>query len=80
MVIPLVHELWKTSQQSYSLLAGTASSTIKMLVGKCHTGHYNLIERFFKAILDDTRLQVTADEGREVMRVYEKIVSGLNSC
>jgi len=62
-------------QQSYSLLAGTASSTIKMLVGKCHTGHYNLIERFFKAILDDTRLPVTADEGREVMRVYESVIA-----
>jgi predicted dehydrogenase len=62
-------------QQSYSLLAGTTSSTIKMLIGKCHTGHYTLIERFFKAVQDDTMLPVTADEGREVMRVYESVIA-----
>jgi len=65
-------------QQGFSLLAGTASSTIKMLFGKCHTGHYTLIERFIKAVQDDIEPPVTMEEGREVIRVYEQIISELS--
>lgn len=66
-------------QQGFSILAGTTSTTINILLGRFHTGHYTLIERFIQATQDGIEPPVTMEEGREVMRVYEKITAQIGS-
>lgn len=58
---------------SYQQLACTAFIAFNTMLGKHHTGHRTLIERFVEAIRNDTQPPVTGEEGREVVRVLEKI-------
>jgi predicted dehydrogenase len=43
------------------------------MLGRHRTGHHNLIERFAEAVRNDTAPSVSGEEGREVVRVLEKI-------
>jgi predicted dehydrogenase len=70
--------LWRALDnlsQSYQQLACTASTAAKTLLGKYRSGHGMLIQRFIQAVRDDSRVPVTGEEGKEVVRVLEKINS-----
>lgn len=59
--------------QSYKQLACTASIAFNTMLGKHHSGHRTLIEKFAESILNDTAPPVPGEEGREVVRLLEKI-------
>jgi predicted dehydrogenase len=59
--------------QSYKQLACTASIAFNTMLGKHHSGHHTLIEKFAESILNDTAPPVPGEEGREVVRLLEKI-------
>ncbi len=63
--------IWTAFQWS----AGTASTTLNVILGRHHDGHYNLIKRFIESLRDDTELPVTVEEAREAVRLYEAITS-----
>lgn len=56
-------------------LAGTASGALRVALRPYGIGHHNLIERFVESLRNDTELPVTAEEGREVTRLYQAIAS-----
>jgi len=60
---------------AYQWLADTASIALRVALRRYHTGHYHLIERFIESLQNNTELPVTAEEGREVMRLYQAITS-----
>ena len=59
--------------QSYQQLACTASIAFNTLLDKHHSGHHTLIEKLAESILNDTAPPVPGEEGREVVKVLEKI-------
>ncbi len=59
--------------QSYQQLACTSSIAFNTMLGKHHSGHRTLIQRFTESILNNTTPPVPGEEGREVVRVLEKI-------
>lgn len=59
---------------SVQLASQTALNGARWIVGRYHTSHYTLISQFIRAILTNTEPPVTPEEGREVVRVFEKIV------
>ncbi|MFC1847865.1 Gfo/Idh/MocA family protein [Chloroflexota bacterium] len=59
--------------QSYQQLACTASTVANTRLGRLHSGHRVLIERFIESVQNDTRPPVTGKEGKEVVRVLEII-------
>ena len=61
--------------QSLSILASTVSTTLSVISGRFHWGHYILIQRFIESIQNDTEPPVTVEEAREVIRVLEKITA-----
>ncbi|MCK4823043.1 hypothetical protein KA005_45195, partial [bacterium] len=65
--------------QGFSILANTIFATLSVLSGKFHWGHYNLIQRFIESIQNDTEPPVTGEEGREVVRVLEKITAQIGN-
>ncbi len=67
----LLANLSESSQQ----IAGAISRALKVISGRHYSGHYTLIRRFIESVEDDTESPVTAEEAREVVRVYEKITS-----
>lgn len=74
--------LWRALEnvsQSYQQLACTASAAVNTVLGKRASGHGILIGKFVQAIRDDGQVPVTVEEGREVVRVLEKITSQIES-
>ena len=65
--------------QSFSILASTVSATLGVISGKFHNGHYTLIRRFIESIQNDTEPPVTGEEGREVVRVLEKVTAQIGN-
>lgn len=63
----------------YQIGAGIVSNAVKMVLGldRPGRGHEVLIERFVDSVLTDQRPPVTAEEGRETIRVMELIVQKL---
>jgi len=74
--------LWRALEnvsQSYQQLACTASAAVNTVLGRRASGHGILIGKFVQAIRGDGQVPVTAGEGREVVRVLEKITSQIES-
>jgi predicted dehydrogenase len=74
--------LWRALDnlsQGYQQVACTASSAINTVLGRRHSGHCVLIGKLIKAIQEDTPPPVTGEEGREVVRLLEKITSQIDS-
>jgi len=65
--------------QSYQQWACIASATFNTVLGRHHTGHRTLIEKFIESVLNDTAPPVTGEEGREVVRVLEKIAAQIST-
>ena len=63
--------IWTASQ----LLTGTALTTLNVILGRFHDGHYTLIQRFTESLQNGTKPPVTEEEAREVMRLYQAITS-----
>ncbi len=61
--------------QSFSILASTVSTSLSVISGKFHNGHYTLIQRFIESIQNDTEPPVTLQEARDVVEVVEKITA-----
>jgi 2-alkyl-3-oxoalkanoate reductase len=60
-------------RQDYQQLTCISSAAFNSMLGRHRTGHHNLIERFAEAVRNDTAPPVSGEEGREVVRVLEKI-------
>jgi len=65
--------------QGVRQLTGTVSTALKVILGRLGSGHYNLIQRFIESIQNDTESPVTAEEAREVVRVFEEITGQIGS-
>ena len=61
--------------RGFQQLAGTAATTLSVILGHYHSGHYTLIQRFIESLQNDTELPVTVEEARELVRLYEVITS-----
>ncbi len=59
--------------QGYQLFACTTYAGLNTLLGRQHSGHHTLIEKFIESIRNDTEPPVTGEEGKEVVRVLERI-------
>jgi len=59
--------------QNYQQLACISSAAFNSMIGRHRTGHHNLIERFVEAVRNDTAPPVSGEEGKEVVRILEKI-------
>jgi len=58
--------------QSFQILGGLASSGIRTMLGK-YGGHRLLIDEFIRSVQNGTEPPVTAQDGREVVRLMKKI-------
>ncbi|MCL0094972.1 Gfo/Idh/MocA family oxidoreductase [Dehalococcoidia bacterium] len=72
---PVSHAL-ENLNQSFQIVAGLASNGIKAMLGK-YGGHRLLINEFMQSIQNGAEPPVTAQDGREVVRVMEKITDGI---
>lgn len=63
----------KNLSRSFQQVVSTASATLNLVIGRHHNGHYTLIRRFIASIQNAAEPPVTGDEGREVVRVLQKI-------
>ena len=60
-------------QQVFSLLTCTAGTTLNVLTGRFHSGHFNIIRGFVQSIRNNTNAPVSVEQAREVIRVLEGI-------
>ena len=60
-------------RQGFQLLGGTAAAIFNVISGRYAAGHETLIRRFIQSMIEGTELPVTAEEGREVVRIVENI-------
>lgn len=65
--------------QGYQLLACTTYAALNTLLGRQHSGHHTLIEKFVESIRNNTKPPVTGEEGKEVVRVLERITAQMNT-
>lgn len=66
-------------RQGFQLLGGTASAVFNVISGRYATGHETLIRLFVQSMREGTELPVTAEDGREVVRVVEQIAAHVES-
>ena len=59
--------------QGYQLLSHTAYAAANVLLGRQRNGHFILIEKFVEAVKNDAEPPVTGEEGKEVVRILEKL-------
>ena len=59
------------------IIKGVVSNTFKVILGKPMLGHDIMIEEFVKSVVNDQQVPVTPQEGRETVRILEKIVEKL---
>jgi len=64
--------------QNWQVSIGTALTAGRIAAGRHHYGHLALIQKFVESISRQTEPPVTAEEGREVTRLCEEIISQLN--
>ena len=64
---------WENLGQCLSLLQCSAGTTISVLTGRFHSGHFTIIKRFAESIRDGTDQPVSIEQAREVIRVLESI-------
>ena len=61
--------------QSLSILTNTTSTTLNVITGKFHCGHYTLIRQFIQSIQNNSEPPVTFQQARDVIEVLEKITA-----
>ena len=60
--------------QSLQRLTNIGFVAFKVTLGRHYTGHYTLISKFVDCILNNSDLPVSAQDGKEVISVFEQIV------
>jgi len=71
-------ELVKTSlSTTWQIKKGLVANGLRVATGQFRVGHEMVIEQFVDSVLNDTKLPITGEEGRETVRVMEKIVQRL---
>jgi predicted dehydrogenase len=63
--------------QAFSILGNSLLTTLSVVTGRFHTGHYTLIKEFLESVENDTEPPVTIDESRNVIEVLEKVARSL---
>ena len=63
--------------QSIDVTIKTIATSMKVISGNFHSGHYTLIQRFIKSIQNNTEQPVSWREARHVIEVLEQITSHL---
>lgn len=66
--------------QAFSILGSSLLTTLNVITGRFHTGHYTLIKKFIESVVNDTEPPVTIEESRNVIVVLEKVACSLLSC
>ncbi|RLI45002.1 hypothetical protein DRO69_06130 [Candidatus Bathyarchaeota archaeon] len=64
--------------RALQILVSTLSAGIKLAMGK-HTGHPILISKFIESVQNNKEPPVTAEHGRDVVRVWEKVINQVNA-
>jgi predicted dehydrogenase len=64
---------WQNLEQSLQRLAGTASTTLRVISGNFRDGHRALIQQFSESLQSGSKPPVTIEEAREVVRLYQAI-------
>ena len=59
--------------QVFSLLVCTAETTLSVVTGRFHSGHFTIIRSFIQSIRNNTDAPVSMEQAREVIRVLEGI-------
>lgn len=67
-----------SAKESAQMLAGTAATALRFASGRFKSTHEILIARFVESIRDGAQSPVTAEEGRETVRVLNRIVNRLD--
>ncbi len=60
------------------ILGGIMCNGLKVITGRFKVGHDTVVELFIDSIINNTEPPVTGEDGREVIRVMEILVSKLN--
>ena len=60
--------------QMFQILTSTVSTGVRVISGK-HGAHRLLINEFIQTIQNGTKPPITAEDGREVLRIWERITS-----
>jgi len=63
--------------QAFSILGSSLLTTLDIITGRFHTGHYTLIKKFIESVINDTEPPVTIEESRNVIMVLEKVACSL---
>ena len=62
-------------RQCLSILQCSASTTLNVLMGRFHSGHYNIISRYAKSIRGEGEQPISIEQAREVIRVLELVTA-----
>jgi predicted dehydrogenase len=65
------------SSQLFKMIGNTLSISLKALQGKA-SAHYSFISRFFDSLFEDSEPPATGEDGRENVKILEKICNQLN--
>ncbi len=69
---------WQNVEMAFQRLVETTAATLGVVAGRYRSGHYTLIQRFIESIQNGTEMPVTAEEGREVVRLLQAITSQID--
>jgi UDP-N-acetylglucosamine 3-dehydrogenase len=73
---PVRSPLLENLNQAYQQVVNAASRALNRIMCRpYHSGHYTLMARFVDSIQNNQNPPVTGEEGREVVRIYEKITA-----
>jgi predicted dehydrogenase len=61
------------------MMRGTLGTAVSYATGRLENTHQRLVREFVESILEGKPVPVTAEEGREAVRVMDLIVQKLNS-
>jgi predicted dehydrogenase len=64
---------------AWQIMKGTASNTLKTILGRSMLGHDTMIKRFVESVIHDQPIPVTPEEGREAVKVLEMIVDKIGA-
>jgi predicted dehydrogenase len=64
--------------QAFSIVGNSLLTTLSVVTGRFHTGHYTLIKRVLESVQNDTEPPVTIEEARNVIEVLEKVARSLH--
>lgn len=70
---------WSLLSQSFQMLGGAATNVVRLATGRMKSTHHLLLDSFIDSIQKGEPSPVSAQEGREAVRVMDMIVDQLDS-